>query len=127
MSYVVSIVRESPVGESELEEVASDAGVYEIERSDGLLILHWCDTEENERESFVLSDGSLDITSPSDAALVAAQDLAARLGAKVVGEEGEDLTEVQITATAPASAGCGPVAGTITIVAVLLVAYWLFT
>ncbi len=126
MSYVVSVVRDSLIGEAELEEFASDSGAFEIERSDGFLILHWRDPAEGKRESFVLTDGSLDITSPSDAALVAAQEIAARLGARVVGEEGEDLSDVHVTGTAPTSAGCGPVAATIAIIAALLAAYWLF-
>ena len=125
MSYVVSVVRESPIEEAELEKIAVEAGDFELEVMDGFSILHWLDAESNARESFVLSDGSLDITTPSDAALMAAQELAERLGAKVIGEEGEDLTEVEVSGNVTVSSGCNPVAGSIFLMGVLLALFWL--
>ena len=126
MSYVVSVVREPPIEEAELEKIAVDASDFELEVKDGFSILHWLDAESDTRESFVLTDGSLDITTPSDAALMAAQELAERLGAQVVGEEGEDLTDVEVAGNVTVSTGCGPMTGTLAIIALLLIAYWLF-
>ena len=126
MSYVVSIVREAPIEEAELREIAGDSSEFELEASDGHPILHWRMAETDKRESFVLTDGALDITTPSDAALIAAQDLAERLGARVEGEEGEDLTDVDVTGNVTVASGCGPMTATLAIVALLLVVYWLF-
>ncbi len=126
MSYVVSIVREAPIGESELEDIANRDRGFELDRADDTVILRWIDPESDMRESFVLIDGSLDITTPSDAALKVAQALAAHLGAQVFGEEGEDLTDVEVTGNVTTSSGCGPMSGTLAIIGLLLIAYWLF-
>lgn len=45
----------------------------------------------------MLSGGSLDVTSSSDAALTIAQDLAKKLGAEIIGEEGENPTDAQFS------------------------------
>ena len=126
MSYVVSVVREAPIGEPELEDIASRDRGFEFVRTDDAAILRWIDPESEARESFVLIDGSLDITTPSDAALKVAQALAAHLGAQVVGEEGENLTNVDLSGIAARPRGCGPMAVTLAIIGLLLLAYWLF-
>ena len=124
MSYVVSIVRDTPIDPEEVRTLATALPAFEIEDADGVFILHWSDSENDKRESCVLSDGSLDTKTPSDGALEAAQELAARLGARVVGEEGEDLSTVHVTGSPPAAAGCGPFAGSVLLIAVLLAIYW---
>lgn len=126
MSYVVAVERDVPIDQAELEALAAGSPVLELDNSDGFCVLHWKNPITNKRESFVLSKGSLDITSPSDAALTFAQDLATQLGAKVVGEEGEDLSDIHVTGGPVASTGCGPFAVSVLLVAVLLAAYWLF-
>ena len=126
MSYVVSIVREAPIDESELEDIASRDRGFELDRADDTIILRWIDPESDMRESFVLIDGSLDITTPSDAALIVAQALAAHLGAKVIGEEGEDLTDADVSGNVTTSSGCGPMTGTFAIIGLFLILYWLF-
>ena len=126
MSYVVSIVREAPIGESELEDIANRDRGFELDRADDTVILRWIDPETDMRESFVLVDGSLDITTPSDSALVVAQALAEHLGARVVGEEGEDLSNVDVSGSVTSSPGCGPMTGTLAIIAIFLIAYWFF-
>ncbi len=126
MSYVVSIVREAPISEAELEDIANRDRGFELDRADDTVILRWIDPESDMRESFVLVDGSLDITTPSDAALKVAQALAAHLGAQVLGEEGEDLSDVDVPGDVASRSGCGPMSGTLAIVAILLTAYWLF-
>lgn len=126
MSYVVSITRNSPITETDLRALARELPAFEVEDSGDSSILHWTDITTGKRESFFLSGGSLDIASPSDAALEAAQDLAARLGAKVSGEEGEDLTAVGPIAAPGDSTGCGPFAWSIVLISVLLALYWIF-
>jgi len=74
-------------------------------------------------EHFVFHDGEVDITSPSNPALEAAQSLAALLGANVVGEEGEDLTNVNFPETN--SAGCGPFVWAILGIGAFLLLYWI--
>ena len=127
MSYVVSIVREASIDRAELESIAGESADFELEEIDDVCLLHWSDGRNTGRETFVLSGNSLDITSPSDAALVAAQELAARLDARVVGEEGEDLSGVEPMGTEAGSVGCGPLFGSILLIAALLAAYWLFS
>ncbi len=126
MSYVVSIVRDKPIDPAEVEALAASSPTFELEDEDGICILHWANTSTDKHESFVLSDGTLDITSPSDAALTVAQELAAELGARVIGEEGEDLSDVHVTGDPGASTGCGPLTGSILLIAALLAAYWFF-
>ena len=122
MSYVVSIVRDRPIDEAEVRILAGEFPGIEIESADGTLMLHWQVDGDGDRETFVLTDGSLDVTTPSDEGLRLAQSFADRLGAQVVGEEGEDLTDVDV-ATPPAT-GCGAFVGAIVLIAVLLAVYW---
>lgn len=126
MSYVVSITRATPIDRAEVQALAAGSTTLELEDADGFCTLHWTDPATDERGSFVLSDGSLDITSPSDAALLAAQELAAQLGARVIGEEGDDLSNIQVSGDPAPSDGCGPFVGSIFLIATLLAAYWFF-
>ena len=100
--------------------------MFNLEEADGTCILHWSESGSDKRESFVLSGGSLDVTSPSDAALTIAQELARKLGAKVVGEEGENLTAAQVSRALGSAPGCGPFAGAIFLIAALVAIYWFF-
>lgn len=126
MSYVVSIVRDRPIEPAEVRALESDALTLEADDVDDFCVLHWTDPVADRRETFVLADGSLDITSPSDAALAVAQELAAKLDARVVGEEGEDLTDADVAGGSVTVTGCGPLAASIAIMATLLLLYWLF-
>ncbi len=126
MSYVVSIVRDSPIDREEVRALAKASSAFEMEEADGICILHWTNPDSDKRESLVLSSGSLDITTPSDAALTITKELARTLGAKVIGEEGEDLTDAQVSGNLGSSPGCGPFVGSILIIAALIAMYWLF-
>lgn len=126
MSYVVSIVRDTPIDPVEVGALAAASPAFELEDADGFCVLHWAGDETARRESFVLSDGALDITSPSDAALVAAQAIAAELGARVIGEEGEDLSDVRVGGDPATNAGCGPFVGSVLFLVLLLAIYWMF-
>ena len=126
MSYVVSVVRDSPIEREEVRALAGTSPSFEVEDADGICILHWRGTGTEKRESFVLSEGSLDVTSPSDAALTIAQELAGKLRARVIGEEGEDLTDVQVSGGVATASGCGPFAGSILLIAALVAIYWFF-
>jgi hypothetical protein len=125
VSYVVSIVRDRPIEQGEVRALASDALTLEADEADDFYVLHWTNPAADRRETFVLVDGSLDITSPSDAALAVAQELAAKLDARVVGEEGEDLSDADVAGGTVTVTGCGPLAASIAIIAALLLIYWL--
>jgi hypothetical protein len=102
MSYVVSITRPEgpPIEPAEVAgAVAGETGFAQpgnIAEHAPLLIWQ-SSTQIN------LSQGSLWVATPSDAALRMMQTLAVRLDARVLGEEGEDLTEVDL---AIGKAGC---------------------
>jgi hypothetical protein len=126
LSYVVSIVRDRPIEQAEVRTLATDALTFEADDADDFCVLHWTDPAADRRETFVLTDGALDITSPSDAALAVAQELAAGLDARVVGEEGEDLSEADVAGGSVTVTGCGPLAVSIAAITILLLIYWLF-
>ena len=127
MSYVVSIRRKSPITEQELLAAVESDDQFSIAETGDLsndsFVLHWSGKNETPIEYFVLHRGEIDITSPSNSALEAAQSLAALLGADVVGEEGEDLTNVNIPETN--SAGCGPFVWAILGIGAFLLLYWI--
>ncbi len=127
MSYVVSIRRKSPITEQELLAAIESDDQFSIAEADDLsndsFVLHWSGENETVMEYFVFQRGEIDITSPSNSALEAAQSLAASLGADVVGEEGEDLTNVNFPETN--SAGCGPFVWAILGIGAFLLLYWI--
>jgi len=127
LSYVVSIRRKSPISEQELLAVVESDDQFSIAEANDLsndsFVLHWSGESEAVVEHFVFHDGEVDITSPSNPALEAAQSLAALLGANVVGEEGEDLTNVNFPETN--SAGCGPFVWAILGIGAFLLLYWI--
>ena len=127
MSYVVSIRRKSPITEQELLTAVESDDQYAIaevdDLSDDSFVLHWSGENETVVEYFVFHHGEVDITSPSNPALEAAQSLAALLDANVVGEEGEDLTNVNFPETN--SAGCGPFVWAILGIGAFLLLYWI--
>lgn len=124
MSYVVSIVRPTPIGDAELEQFAADSAEFDLDRGTDAAVLSWRNPHSETVEFFVLTDGALEITTPSESGLATAQHIADKLGASVVGEEGEDLTNADKTSNA-ASSGCGPMTATLLMVGSLLAAYWL--
>lgn len=127
MSYVVSIRRKFPITEQELIAAVDGDDRFSIAETDKLsdssLVLHWQEEHERGTEYFVFQRGEIDITSPSNSALEAAQSLAAALGAGVVGEQGEDLTNVDLPENN--DAGCGPLVWAILAIVGLLALYWI--
>lgn len=127
MSYVVSIRRKSPITEQELLAAVKSDAQFSIAETDDLandsFVLQWIGENETSKEYFVFHHGEIDITSPSNSALETAQSLAASLGADVVGEEGEDLTNVNLPETN--DAGCGPFVWAILGIGAFLLLYWL--
>ena len=127
MSYVVSIRRKSPITEQELLTAVESDDQFSIAEADDLsndsFVLHWSGENETVVEYFVFHHGEVDITSPSNPALAAAKSLAALLGANVVGEEGEDLTNIDFPETN--SAGCGPFVWAILGIGAFLLLYWI--
>ena len=100
MSYVVSIARkERPIEVSELRRLVEsdpELSILESAVDHDVLDVLWRNSTEAEPVAFVLSAGSIEVTTPSDAALRKMQLLAGQLDAKIIGEEGEDLTNVEV-------------------------------
>jgi hypothetical protein len=127
LSYVVSIRRKIPITGQELLAAIESDDQFSIaetgDLSDDSFVLHWDEDNETAREHFVFHHGEVDITSPTNSALEAAQSLAASLGANVVGEEGEDLADVNFPETD--STGCGPFVWAFLGIGTFLVLYWI--
>lgn len=123
MSYIVSIKREgAAIQQAELEAAISDIAGF---ARDGALII-WQPPQADAKPSvFMLDDsGAIRVTTPSNATLRTMQTVARRLNARVVGEEGEDLSDVSAPDGKTSPAGC------IAALAVLAIAgcvvWWLF-
>ena len=127
MSYVVSIRRKLPITEQDLIAAVDDDDQFSIAETDDLssssLVVRWQGEDEVATQYFVFHRGEIDITSPSNSALEAAQSLATALGAGVVGEEGEDLTNVDLPESD--ESGCGPFVWAILAIGGLLALYWI--
>lgn len=128
MSYVVSIRRDAAITSEELRAIVEGDAELTIstaadEHADEAMMLAWQADENVDPEFFVLSQGAVDVTTPSNNALRKMQALAERLGAQVFGEEGEELTDVEVSDNVPG--GCGPVAWTILFFLGLVAVYWL--
>ena len=130
MSYVVSIRRDAAITSKELRAIVEGDPELTIspaadEHVDDAMVLAWQADENAYPEFFVLSQGAVDVTTPSNNALKKIQAVAEQLGAQVFGEEGEELTDVEVSDVA--SGGCGPVAWTILFFLILVGGYWLIT
>lgn len=127
MSYVVHIRRDLPFTEQELIAAIDGDKHFSIDPTDdpanATLVLQWVKEAGSRPEYFVLDSGVIDITSPTNAAMQAAQTLATSLGAQILGEEGEDLTGVDIHDDE--MVGCGPFMWAILGIGALLAIYWL--
>jgi len=128
MSYVVSIRRDAAITSEELRAIVEGDAELTIstaadEHADEVMVLAWQTDENADPEFFVLSLGAVDVTTPSSNALRKMQAVAEKLGAQVFGEEGEELTDVEVSDVG--SGGCGPVAWTILIFLILVGGYWL--
>nr|BAJ07069.1 hypothetical protein [uncultured bacterium] len=100
MGYIVTIERseERPIEPEEfrsLAEADAELTVDDAAVDADVLNVWWREASQLEPVAFVLSAGRIDVTNPSNAALRKMQELAGQLEAKVVGEEGEDLTDVE--------------------------------
>jgi hypothetical protein len=84
MSYVVSIIR--PIQKREFINLLDANPKFRIEsQNDDCAVVRWSDG--NESAMFVLSQGSIVVTSPSDTAFKQMQELAKKLNAEIIGEE----------------------------------------
>lgn len=128
MSYVITIRRNSPISPDELRSAIDGDSQFTIATgdvvvSDDILELAWCPDDAAKPEYFSLSNGAIDVTTPSNGALQRMQTLAHALDAEVTGEEGEDLTDVEVPGVE--AGGCGPVVWSMLFMSVLLLGYWL--
>lgn len=89
----------------------------------GVFALAWQPPGVAQPELFVLEGGVVNVTSPSNPALIKIQSLASTLGASVSGEEGENLSNVHVSGET--AAGCGPAVWTFFVLAIVLIGYWL--
>jgi hypothetical protein len=104
MSYVVSIKRSESrkIQEAEVRElVSTDSSLRDSCENDGQRdgapwAFAWAPEANSEPVMFVYYAGEVSATTPSHAALRKMQELASLLDARVVGEGGEDLTEVPV-------------------------------
>jgi hypothetical protein len=127
LSYVVSLRRDVAITGEELQSAIQDDSEFTISNSavepaGDVMEMVWKLNEDIDAEVFVLSQGVVDVSTPSNSALIKMQAVAEILGARVVGEEGEELTDVEVSDAVPG--GCGPVTWTILIVLVFLAGYW---
>lgn len=78
--------------------VANDSTLREAESADSATVcnLEWTPEAGAKPVLFVFESGEVSATTPSNATLRKMQEIACLLGAKVTGEEGEDLTEVAV-------------------------------
>jgi len=101
MSYVVSITRANPtLSRSEVEEVIRSDPSFTLEEAHNAdtLVATWRESPTARSEAFVFADESIDVTTPTHAALGKMQQIAVALHASVTGEGGEDLTDVEVEA-----------------------------
>jgi hypothetical protein len=104
MSYVVSIRRMEPAGitaEEFRSLAARDDSLHVADPHPEASESECCDVEWSPSSGgspvlFAYYAGEVSVATPSHAALRKMQELARLLGAKVIGEEGEDLTEVEV-------------------------------
>lgn len=113
MSYLVTIRRagESPILEDEVRELVRSDGDLDFpqaaEEVPGELLFHW-KQPGGQPVGFLLSHGQImSTTTPSDEAVAKMQQLARSLNAIVEGEEGEDLTSIELPAGRVTTRGIG--------------------
>ena len=98
MSYVVAIKRATPIAVEELREVVAGDPEFHIPAGDTLasdvLNVLWQPSPGDAAVGFVLSAGVIEVTTPSNSALRKMQRVASTLAARLIGEGGEDLTDV---------------------------------
>ena len=131
MSYIVSVQRSdgSSITVREIEKLVASDPELQIESGHSAapqeLLVSWRSHSESSAARFALIDGSLQsTTTPSEAAIGKLQQISRALGARLVGEEGEDMTDIDVTSVEPARAvgwGC-----LVLISLVLLAAWWWF-
>jgi hypothetical protein len=127
VSYVVSVQRDAPITGHELHSIAENDPEYSLSDISGddsapTFELTWQPDNQAKPVSFVLHDGTIDVSTPSDFTLRKMQSLAKLLDANVVGEEGEDLTTTEVVDVP--SQGCGPIVWAVALVVAFLIGYW---
>lgn len=103
MSYVVSIKREkSLITAAELEQAIQGIPGFVTDQGG----VAWYAHPKSKATHFILDNGVILVTTPSSVALETMQLVAKALNATVIGEEGEDLTDVKVPASGPPLWGC---------------------
>ncbi|MGB4951755.1 MAG: hypothetical protein WBO55_14080 [Rhizobiaceae bacterium] len=132
MSYQVFIRRldGSVILTKEVEALAESDPDLRCEAPHGApqddLLLSWQGGGETRPTTFLLSGGELQCTStPSDGALEKSQQIARSLDARLFGEEGEDLSEADLSPRKPSTRAALGCLATMLALATLLVWWWL--
>ena len=127
MSYLVTIRRpdDRPILEGELRELAASDEELEVSAAGEELLLRWRQPGE-QPFVFLVTEGRIDTTTtPSNAAVRKMQGVARSLGARVIDEDDQDLTDIDVPLTETAGAvtlGCYIIAAAL----VALIAWWIF-
>jgi hypothetical protein len=121
MSYIISI---KPVSDLDLEKLTQSDGNITLEKQENFTSITV--TKDEEKFIFSYSCGEIiSLSSPSDKELQLMQDIAFRLKARVVGEEGEDIT-ISFKQNADIK-GCAPAAKLVlTILWLFIMYYWMY-
>ena len=122
MSYVVTISREhAPISAAEFDAARGNIDGFVKDGND----VYWQATPKSDKHYFVLKDGNIIVTTPSDSALIRMQAVAKALGAKINGEEGEDLTDVPVQEGEASFIGCA--IALLILAGVIGLAWWLLS
>jgi hypothetical protein len=107
MSYVVTIKRDPPITGDGLRELLENDGTLSPLTVQSTVIdgVRWQGSGADRELPLPLEEGAMWSTPRTDAGLTKMQELARKLGARVFGEEGEDLTDANVTPAA--KTGCG--------------------
>lgn len=129
MSYVVTIQRKDrPISRTEFESAIKRRPDFTFPPADdpvaGEPVAIWRAEPGDRPHYFVLVNGGIDVTTPSNGALKQMQRMAEELGAEVVGEEGENLTDADIESKPPQSIGWGCLLLLILLITGII--YWVF-
>ncbi len=118
----------SSIAPPEIEALVAADSELRIEplpaTGDSELLIAWRSADQSATATFLLSEGGLhSTTTPSNAVLRKLQQMSRLLGARLIGEDGDDITDIEITGVEPSAAfswGCLVVVGS----AVLLAIWW---
>lgn len=130
MSYIITLRRSlgKPISAEEVHSVIEHASDLELESAPSEVdevLFRWTGGEEGSPLDLLFSRGEIETaTTPSNAALRRLQRLAEELNASLFGEEGEDLSDVDVPDIETAKASVWGAVAVVAFVVALLI-WWL--